>query len=57
MEFNTEIATIAEDNINSTFEVSLIGEGVENYIGSINDQLKLITNITINCVFINPSNP
>jgi len=42
---NQEIATIAENTINSTFETSLIGENVENFIGDINDNfVKLLEN-------------
>jgi len=42
---NQEIATIAEDTINSTFETALIGENVENFIGDINDNfVKLLEN-------------
>jgi len=42
---NTEIATINDKTINSTFDVSLIGEGVEDYVVDINDNfVKLLEN-------------
>jgi len=42
---NQKIATITDNNINSTFETALIGEGVENFIGDINDNfIKLLEN-------------
>lgn len=42
---NTEIATIDDKTINTTFDTALIGEGVEDYIVDLNDNfVKLLEN-------------